>query len=94
MSNTPETVEDALQRGMQRARQYDWPAAVEAYRKAVALDPENVEARFRLGWALWNLRGSFGCIDSNRSDVRYEMVGGHRLDRAMLELLKSNGSLS
>src|SRR5688572_14933304 len=54
MSNTPETVEDALHRGMQRARQYEWSGAVEAFRKAVALDPEKVEARFRLGWALWN----------------------------------------
>jgi transitional endoplasmic reticulum ATPase len=54
MSNTPETVEDALHRGMQRARQYEWNGAVEAFRKAVALDPENIEARFRLGWALWN----------------------------------------
>lgn len=55
MSNTPtETVQDVLHRGMQRARAYDWRAAVEAFRKAVALDPESVEARFRLGWSLWN----------------------------------------
>jgi transitional endoplasmic reticulum ATPase len=39
---------------MQRARVYDWSGAVEAFRKAVALDPENTEARFRLGWSLWN----------------------------------------
>ena len=49
-----ETVENALNRGMQRARVYDWSGAVEAFRKAVALDPENVEGRFRLGWSLWN----------------------------------------
>ncbi|HZP81023.1 MAG TPA: AAA family ATPase [Chthonomonadaceae bacterium] len=49
-----ETTEDALHRGMQRARVFDWAGSVEAFRKAVALDPENVEARFRLGWALWN----------------------------------------
>ncbi|HZO91854.1 MAG TPA: AAA family ATPase [Chthonomonadaceae bacterium] len=55
MTNVPvETTEEALHRGMQRARVYDWGGAVEAFRKAVALDPENVEARFRLGWALWN----------------------------------------
>ena len=53
--NATETAVDALHRGMQRARAYDWEPAVEAFRKAVALDPENVEARFRLGWALWNL---------------------------------------
>ena len=55
MTNPPtETTEDALHRGMQRARVYDWSGAVEAFRKAVALDPENTEARFRLGWSLWN----------------------------------------
>jgi transitional endoplasmic reticulum ATPase len=55
MSNpTTEPIEDVLYRGMQRARAYEWPAAVEAFRKAVALDPEHVEARFRLGWALIN----------------------------------------
>jgi len=53
--NATETAVDALHRGMQRARAYDWEPSVEAFRKAVALDPENVEARFRLGWALWNL---------------------------------------
>src|SRR6476469_6862639 len=53
-STSTETTEDALHRGMQRARVSDWNGAVEAFRKAVALDPENIEARFRLGWALWN----------------------------------------
>jgi len=51
---TTETTEEALHRGMQRARAYEWAGAVEAFRKAVALDPDNVEARFRLGWSLWN----------------------------------------
>ncbi|MBR2713913.1 MAG: cellulase family glycosylhydrolase [Kiritimatiellae bacterium] len=40
------------------------------------------------GWALWNLRGTFGPIDSGRSDVEYEDMNGHKLDRKMLELLK------
>jgi endoglucanase len=39
------------------------------------------------GWALWNFRGSFGVLDSNRTDVKYESYRGHRLDREMLELL-------
>ena len=39
------------------------------------------------GWALWNLRGSFGILDSGRKDVPYEDFQGHRLDRRMLELL-------
>lgn len=40
------------------------------------------------GWALWNLTGDFGIIDSNRKDVEYEKFEGHLLDRKMLELLK------
>lgn len=40
------------------------------------------------GWALWNLRGSFGVVDSGREDVAYEDWNGHKLDRAMLDLLK------
>ncbi len=41
------------------------------------------------GWALWNLRGSFGVLDSERADVRYEAFRGHQLDRRMLELLRA-----
>jgi endoglucanase len=42
------------------------------------------------GWghALWNLRGSFGVLDSTRTDVQYEDYKGHKLDRKMLELIK------
>lgn len=42
------------------------------------------------GWgqALWNLKGSFGVLDSRRADVKYENYKGHKLDRKMLELLK------
>jgi len=40
------------------------------------------------GWALWNFRGSFGILDSGRSDVDYEDWDGHKLDRKMLELLQ------
>ncbi|WKN42650.1 glycoside hydrolase family 5 protein [Tunicatimonas pelagia] len=41
------------------------------------------------GWALWNLRGSFGVLDSGREDVEYEDYQGHKLDRKMLELLQA-----
>jgi endoglucanase len=41
-----------------------------------------------LGWALWNLRGNFGVLDSERKDVDYENFRGHKLDRKMLELLQ------
>jgi endoglucanase len=40
------------------------------------------------GWSLWNLHGSFGVLDSNRTDVEYEAYKGHKLDRKMLELLR------
>lgn len=40
-----------------------------------------------LGWALWNFKGAFGVLDSGRKDVVYEDFHGHKLDRAMLELL-------
>ena len=39
------------------------------------------------GWSMWNLRGEFGVVDSNRADVTYETFQGHKLDRKMLELL-------
>ena len=41
-----------------------------------------------LGWALWNLRGHNGFLDSGRMDVAYEDFNGHKLDRKMLELLQ------
>ena len=40
------------------------------------------------GWALWNLRGGFGLLDTRRPDVKYESYKGHQLDRKMLELLR------
>jgi len=40
------------------------------------------------GWALWNLRGSFGVLDSGRADVEYESFEGHQLDRKLLDLLQ------
>ena len=42
------------------------------------------------GFAMWNLRGAFGVLDSERTDVAYEDYKGHKLDRAMLELLRSH----
>lgn len=40
------------------------------------------------GWSLWNLRGSFGVVDSDRTDVQYEDFQGHKLDAKMLKLLR------
>ncbi len=41
-----------------------------------------------IGLALWNFRGSFGIIDSDRNDVEYEDFHGHKLDRKLLQLLQ------
>lgn len=40
------------------------------------------------GWSLWNLRGPFGPLNSERSDVSYEDYKGEKLDRQMMELLR------
>jgi len=39
------------------------------------------------GWAMWNFRGPFGILDSQRADVKYEDFQGHKLDRKLLDLL-------
>jgi len=42
-----------------------------------------------IGYALWQLSGPFGILNSGRIDVKYEpLPNGHLLDRKMLELLK------
>ncbi|MBN8218455.1 MAG: cellulase family glycosylhydrolase [Spirochaetes bacterium] len=43
--------------------------------------------RARFGWAMWNLRGEFGVLDSGRADAVYEDYRGHKLDRKMMDLL-------
>lgn len=40
------------------------------------------------GYAMWNLKGTFGVLNSEREDVVYENYNNHKLDRKMLELLK------
>lgn len=41
------------------------------------------------GWAVWNFRGPFGVLDSERVGTSYEDFRSHRLDREMLELLRA-----
>jgi aryl-phospho-beta-D-glucosidase BglC (GH1 family) len=41
-----------------------------------------------IGYALWNFRGDFGILDSNRADIEYMDWYGHKLDIKLLELLK------
>lgn len=40
-----------------------------------------------IGFAIWEFKGSFGVLDSGRTDVAYEDWYGHKLDRKMLNLL-------
>ena len=51
-------------------------------------DNLKVLKRRGIGFALWNLDGAFGFIDSGRADVEYEDFRGRKLDRRMLELLR------
>ena len=41
-----------------------------------------------IGFALWEFSGSFGILDSGRTDVAYEDWHGHKLDRKLLNLLQ------
>jgi hypothetical protein len=42
-----------------------------------------------IGFALWEMRGDFGILDSGRADVDYEDWYGYRLDRKLLDLLQT-----
>jgi len=41
-----------------------------------------------IGYALWTSRGSFGILESGRTDIEYEDWQGHKLDRQLLALLQ------
>ena len=41
------------------------------------------------GWAMWNYRGGFGIVNSDRPDVVYRDFHGYKLDSAMFSALKS-----
>ena len=43
---------------------------------------------FNIGFAMWNLRGPFGIIDSQRKGCKYTDYKGHLLDKRMLEIMK------
>jgi endoglucanase len=51
-------------------------------------DVLEVLSGFNIGWALWNFRGSFGVLDSQRADAPYEDWHGHQLDTQLLALLQ------
>lgn len=41
------------------------------------------------GWALWNLRGQFGVVDTGRPGTEFKNFHHHKLDYKLLNLLKS-----
>lgn len=51
-------------------------------------DVLGILTKHNIGYALWNLRGAFGILDSQRTDIEYESWYGHQLDREYLELLQ------
>ncbi len=51
-------------------------------------DVLDVLTGYNIGYALWNLKGGFGILDSDRDDVDYVDYRGHKLDKKMLDLLK------
>jgi len=45
-----------------------------------------------IGWALWEFNGSFGILNSSRTDVTYETYQGFKLDRELLNVLTKSAS--
>lgn len=41
-----------------------------------------------IGFALWEFKGTFGVLDSGRTDITYEDWHGAKLDRKLLDLLR------
>jgi endoglucanase len=42
-----------------------------------------------IGFSMWEFKGDFGILNSNRTDVQYENWYGYKLDRKLLNLLQS-----
>lgn len=45
-----------------------------------------------IGWALWEFNGSFGILNSGRTDVTYETYQGYKLDRKLLNVLTKSAN--
>lgn len=50
-------------------------------------DVLDILTEFGIGYAMWNLVGPFGVLDSGRKDVNYASWRGHKLDKQLLDLL-------
>ena len=53
-------------------------------------DTLGVLSGLNTGWALWNFRGPFGVLDTERPGTKYENWHNHQLDRALLGVLQQN----
>jgi endoglucanase len=51
-------------------------------------DTLSVLGDLHTGWALWNFRGPFGVLDTERRGTKFEDWHGHQLDRGLLSLLQ------
>jgi len=51
-------------------------------------DTLDVLGELNSGWALWNFRGPFGVLDTERPGTKFEDWQGHKLDRPLLTLLQ------
>ncbi len=51
-------------------------------------DTLDVLVEMNCGFALWNFRGPFGVLDTERQGTKFEDWKGHQLDRALLTLLQ------
>ena len=53
-------------------------------------DTLDILSTLNSGWALWNFRGPFGVLDTERSGTKFEDWHGHKLDRPLLALLQKH----
>jgi endoglucanase len=51
-------------------------------------DTLDVVGGINSGFALWNFRGPFGVLDTERPGTKFEDWRGHQLDRNLLTLLR------
>jgi endoglucanase len=51
-------------------------------------DTLDVLNELHTGWALWNFRGPFGILDTERRGTKFEDWHGHQLDRPLLNVLQ------
>ena len=54
-------------------------------------DVVSVFNKNHLGYAMWNLIGTMGIINSERTDFTYELYRGKQLDREMTTIMQSTG---